>query len=59
MITYLIWKSTIDEFNLYTTKFEKMFSYAINSFISIITIPLDVVLSIFELLGIVIYLITK
>lgn len=59
MITYIMWKSFIDVFNIYSTKIEKMSSYAFCSFCSIITIPLDIIFSIFELLGIIIYLITK
>lgn len=59
MITYLMWKEFIDAFNICTTKIEKISSYAFCSFFSIITILLDIVLSMFGLLGIVIYLITK
>jgi len=59
MFTYFVWKSFIDEFNITTTKQEKMMTYAFCSFISIIIIIADILFSVFEILGILIYLIRK
>lgn len=59
MLTYMIWIMFIDDFNLNTTDFDKMGIYAFLSFASIITIPLDILVLPFELLGIAIFFITK
>lgn len=59
MLTYMIWTALIDDFYFDTTDFNKMGIYAFLSFVSIITISLDILVLPFELLGIAIFLITK
>lgn len=59
MITYWLWKTFIEEFNKYTTNFEKINTYAFCSFISIFTIVLDILSSPFQLIGLLIFLIAN
>lgn len=59
MITYFVWKSFIEELTIYTLTSEKMAIYAFCSFSSIITIILDIATIPFQLIGILIYIITN
>lgn len=59
MITYWLWKTSIEEFNKYTTNFEKINTYAFCSFVSIIFIPLDLLSLPFQIIGLLIFLITN
>lgn len=59
MITYFIWEAFIEDFDINTTNSEKIGIYAFLSFSSIFTIVLDVLFSVFELLGLLIFIITK
>ena len=59
MLTYYIWKGFIDEFNRFTNDFTKIGTYSFLSFISIITILLDILTSPFQIIGIIIWLITR
>ena len=58
MITYSFWKD-YTRFDKYTDNFEKISTYAFLAFMSIIIIPIDVLSSPFQLIGITIFLITN
>lgn len=59
MVTYYIWKSYIDDFNRFTTNFEKISTYAFLVGFSIITICIDITSLPFQLIGLIIFFITK
>ena len=59
MLTYYIWKEYINDFNIFTTGFEKISTYAFCVGFSIITICVDIVSLPFQLIGLIIFFITK
>lgn len=59
MFTYSMWKSFISEFNKYTTNFNKFETYSILAFFSLPTILIDILFLPFQILGIIIFLITR
>lgn len=59
MITYGLWKDFIDNFTIFTSNSAKIGTYAVCSFLSIITIPVDIITLPFQLIGIIIFLITN
>lgn len=59
MITYEVWDYVCD-FNYWCrSRFGRMESYAFCCFFSLGTIPLDILFSPFEIMGIIIYFITR
>lgn len=58
MITYYIW-SNLTDFYYYDDTFERISHYSIAVFLSLFTISLDLLTSPFQLIGLIIFLITK
>ncbi len=59
MLTYSVWLGIVSEFNYYTTAFEKIAWYSFGAFLAPFVIILDIGTSPFQLIGILIYFITK
>lgn len=59
MLTYWIWKDTIKKNIMYWNDFDAMSEYAWCAFASIFTTIFDIVTSSFQLIGIIIWLITR
>lgn len=58
MLTYAVWTATYD-FTYWSGGFRKMASYACTCLLNLITIPFDILFSPFEIMGIIIYFITR
>lgn len=60
MITYNIWKSTIEDcFDYYTSNSFKILIYSLLSLFSIFIILIDILIFPFEIIGVMIFLIEK
>ncbi len=59
MITYGMWKTIIKGLNMYSDNFEIMSNYCLCVFLSMFTIWFDIILSPFEIIGILIFIISK
>ena len=58
MITYCVW-STLTDFYAYTSAFDRIANYSLAVFVSLFTIPIDILGLPFYIIGLIIFLITK